>query len=420
MKQPGSAPGPAPAYVDRLCMQAQRLRAIPRLSVAARGDPERLMTAVCSVMPMLLAADGVAVFVEDGRGQLRVRAAAGFPERFTRWASLPALEITQLRERVGGVLRLAGVPSQWPCPEALLPSGSRVAMWVPIEQRGRTAGGLFFGRDDATQPFSDDDCLFAEVLAEFLGARLGEMALARRLDRMRRGRLQHARLAALGELTVSSAANLLASMDEVAARVERAVAQLAPGRARDETEQIRRELRGAERLARSLSLFAGGGPEEPRRAVAVEEILAAMAELVGTSLEADGIRLELGWEEDLPLLRCCPGELGQALLQLVRNARQSLNRRYPEPNPGKQLRLGARYADGHIELEVWDAGCGLAVELRDRLADPTRAAGAGGGAGLGLLVCREVIQAHGGRLLVEGEEGRWASFVILLPLEVLA
>lgn len=412
MIRAAAAQAPSVDWVERLCVQAQRMRAIPRLSAASRGDPERLMAAVCALLPELVHADGVAVFVEDGQGLLRVRAAVGFPERFARWATLSAVEMTRLRERSGPAVSLGGPPSSWPCPEALMPSGVRSAAWVAIEQRGRVAGGLFLGRSAAGSAFSDDDCLFCEVLAEFLSARLSELAVTRRLDLLRRARLRDAGRNVLGELCGGAGAVLFGPTQGAIDALELAATELPESPTREAVVEARAHLREAERTTRALALFDYAAISDPPRAVPVEEILAAAATLAAPRLEAEGTRLDVVWEEDLPLLRCRPAALGHALLQLIANARDSLNRRYPDGGEDKCLRLEARNAGGTIELEVWDGGVGLSQVLRERLAEPGRS-------GAGLAACREAVASHGGTLAVDSEEGGWARFVIALPLEVL-
>ena len=71
-----------------------------------------------------------------------------------------------------------------------------------------------------------------------------------------------------------------------------------------------------------------------------------------------------------------------------------------------------------LRIKVADTGHGVSEESRGRIFDPfftTKPAGQG--TGLGLSVCYGIVQSHGGRIQVEGEEGRGTTFVIDLPMD---
>jgi hypothetical protein len=203
--QAGRDPADSPAriaalashYVDVICVQARRLRAIPRLATAADGDLERFLEVLCAEVPDLFDADGVALFLDDGHGTLRVRALAGMGETFAHRATLTLPDLAALDEQHGPVARL-DAESARPWPE-LLQGGLRNLLFAHIRWRGRAAGGLLVGTRDDVRAFSDDDMLYAEVLATFVGARLGELSLQRNVAKLQRALWETARRAALVE-----------------------------------------------------------------------------------------------------------------------------------------------------------------------------------------------------------------------------
>ncbi len=75
-----------------------------------------------------------------------------------------------------------------------------------------------------------------------------------------------------------------------------------------------------------------------------------------------------------------------------------------------------------MELSISDTGPGIPGEALPRLfdrfyqVDSSRAGGEGHGAGLGLAIAREIVEAHGGRISVRSELGHGTTFVIHLPL----
>lgn len=119
----------------------------------------------------------------------------------------------------------------------------------------------------------------------------------------------------------------------------------------------------------------------------------------------------------LPQILCEPSEILQVLLNLLRNARQTLaeNR-----NHGKPARLRLRLApdDTMLRLEIEDNGPGMTDEVRRRVFEPfftTKPQGTG--TGLGLSVSWNIItQKHGGRMSLESTPGQGCRFIILLPV----
>jgi len=111
--------------------------------------------------------------------------------------------------------------------------------------------------------------------------------------------------------------------------------------------------------------------------------------------------------------RCDPALLRQAILNLVDNA-------IKYTPPGGEIRVGVReLPSDEAAIEVKDDGPGIAPLHRDRIfdrfyrVDPARSRG--GGLGLGLALARLTVEATGGRIEVESEEGRGSVFRILLP-----
>lgn len=101
------------------------------------------------------------------------------------------------------------------------------------------------------------------------------------------------------------------------------------------------------------------------------------------------------------------GQIRQVLLNLVRNAREAMPR-------GGTLTVRT-LADGpKVRVEISDTGAGVPVAQRDKVFEPffsTKSQGTG----LGLSLSRQIVDAHGGALTIEGPEGQGATFAITLP-----
>jgi two-component system sensor histidine kinase KdpD len=121
------------------------------------------------------------------------------------------------------------------------------------------------------------------------------------------------------------------------------------------------------------------------------------------------VRVEL--PEALPLVPLDAVLIEQVLINLLTNAQRHA--------PGLDLDLRAWEEPGWVHLEVADRGPGIPADCEERIFDKFfRLPGAReGGVGLGLAICRAIVQAHGGSIHVEGRPGGGASFHLALPLD---
>jgi signal transduction histidine kinase len=185
---------------------------------------------------------------------------------------------------------------------------------------------------------------------------------------------------------------------------ERALLQILDAAQRAAT--ITRGMLGLTRPGRNLS-----HREPTSMARLVEEVVV----LVKKDLAKHRARLEVKTSGS-PWARVNPAQIQQVLLNLLINARQAM------PEGGQvRLRLGLDAAGRVVEMSVTDTGVGIAPTDLGRIFEPfysTKAApddSGQGGTGLGLAVCRDIIEAHHGRLRAESRPGQGSTFTIILP-----
>jgi signal transduction histidine kinase len=83
---------------------------------------------------------------------------------------------------------------------------------------------------------------------------------------------------------------------------------------------------------------------------------------------------------------------------------------------GGNVKLSGRQEDRSIVIEVTDTGCGIPLEIRERVFEPFVTMGKQKGTGLGLAIAQSFVQAHGGTLSFVTEVGQGTTFQIRLPL----
>jgi signal transduction histidine kinase len=175
------------------------------------------------------------------------------------------------------------------------------------------------------------------------------------------------------------------------------------GRMRKETERIHRILRDLLDFARPGRADAAAEPGSVE--VAVHETTT----LLLPQPVARRVEVEIDVYPDLAPVQLGQEQLVQVLLNLLLNAAQACQ-------DGGKVRVIARQQARAVVLVVEDDGPGVPAELGDRIFEPfVSSKEVGQGSGLGLSVCRGLVEATGGSIRLEKPE-RGARFVVTLPL----
>lgn len=142
---------------------------------------------------------------------------------------------------------------------------------------------------------------------------------------------------------------------------------------------------------------------------AVEEVLGATLEDMRPWLQ--GRQIVSSVPVDLPLLRFDPVLIQRVLINLIENA-------VKYTPPGSCIMIDAGADEGSVWVSVSDNGPGLPEEEREKVFEKFYRIGStpAGGAGLGLSICRAIVEAHGGFIRVLGSGQGGARFVFTLPL----
>jgi PAS domain S-box-containing protein len=177
----------------------------------------------------------------------------------------------------------------------------------------------------------------------------------------------------------------------------------------------------AAKIVRNLLAFSRHDNEEHSPAQ-IENIIQTTLSLIETALRNDEIVVTVNVQKGAPAFRCRSQQMQQVILNLVTNARDALNQRYPGRDPGKTLSIcaGRLDKDGQpwLRLVVEDGGIGIDPKIRSRIFDPffsTKPRHLG--TGLGLSVSHGIVREHGGELWVESCFGEYSRFYVDLPVD---
>ncbi|PYM18365.1 MAG: hypothetical protein DMD81_06085 [Candidatus Rokuibacteriota bacterium] len=230
--------------------------------------------------------------------------------------------------------------------------------------------------------------------------------------RLREQLMQREKLAALGELLAGVAHELNNPLSVVLGHID-LLRATAKGSIAVRAEKMSSAAERCTRIVRNFLTLARQHPQERAR-VAVGQVVEEALELVAYPLRVDGIRVTLDLPEDLPLVFADPHQLHQVFLNLVTNAHQALR----SATGPRQITVSSKAeSDGMVCIEVSDTGPGIADDIASRIFEPfftTKPLGQG--TGLGLPICKGIVEAHGGTLTVEGRPGVGACFRVRLPI----
>ncbi|HEY9868131.1 MAG TPA: HAMP domain-containing sensor histidine kinase [Candidatus Obscuribacterales bacterium] len=147
------------------------------------------------------------------------------------------------------------------------------------------------------------------------------------------------------------------------------------------------------------------------RMCALSEVIQASIDSVSAFADKSGVRLESSAQ---PLQAYAdPDRIVQVLVNLLSNAIKF-------SPAGAAVEVSASQLDGQIEVRVKDHGRGVPAHLRDAIFEKFQQVAATdatekGGTGLGLPICKEIVQRHQGSIGVESEEGKGSTFWFRLP-----
>jgi signal transduction histidine kinase len=176
-------------------------------------------------------------------------------------------------------------------------------------------------------------------------------------------------------------------------------------RMRKETERVNRILKDLLQFARPAAKGSDGDDASPGN---VETAVYDTVALLTPQKTFSEIELAVDVFPELVEVSLSREQLVQVILNLVMNAADAMG-------PGGKVMIRAKPSAIGVRLEVEDNGPGVAPEVRDRLFEPfVSTKEPGKGTGLGLAVCRGLVEASGGSITLEDSEGGGARFVLEL------
>ncbi|WP_119355064.1 ATP-binding protein [Azohydromonas sediminis] len=332
-------------------------------------------------------------------------------------------------------LRAAATPPYWPPEHAATYAQRQSSRLASLQTAADTREGyetVFMRKDGERFPVM----IYEAPLVDGSGRHTGwmsavlDMSAQRRvedLSRQQQERLQAAaRLATVGEMASLLGHELNQPLAAIASYASGSLNLLehpddeTPGLLRQALARIAEQAERAGRVIKSVHDFVRRR-EQAHEPVRADQLLDAVLPLVRLQARKSGTRVDVELPQPAPRVRCDRTMIEQVLLNLTRNGIQAME--HDTPPAQRVLTLRVHAAQGRrVAFSVTDAGPGIAPDVAARLFTPfftTRREGMG----LGLSLCRTVIEQHGGALdfdtRTEADAGgsTGTTFRFTLPLD---
>jgi two-component system NtrC family sensor kinase len=219
------------------------------------------------------------------------------------------------------------------------------------------------------------------------------------------------RLAAIGKMAAHVTHEIRNPLSSIGLNIELLEEELAKQSSRSESRaQLSAIAREVERLGMLSEeyLRVARLPSPRMEAEDIATTVKAVVEFARPEIERAGCSVKVSVDDDLPPALFDEAQIRQALVNLLRNAREAMAAGGP---------IDVRVlADGmSVAIDVEDRGGGIPDEIRARVFDPFFST-KGEGTGLGLAITRQIVEAHGGTISCQARDGGGTRLRITLPI----
>ena len=252
-----------------------------------------------------------------------------------------------------------------------------------------------------------------EAYVEDLRKRNAELEKAySRLESAQTDRLRSERLSTLGRFSSLILHDIRNPLSNLKGQLQLiGISPCDPDKAKARIEACLTEVGRLERLANEFLDYSRGEVRLDMGIVKPGELLARVEENQRDRLASAGVRLERELRYDEPVVLDVD-RVTRALLNLIDNARKAM------PSQGGFIKLKAYRSNEHLVLEVADSGEGMSPEVLSHLFEPFYSASGRGGTGLGMLIVKNIVEAHGGAVRIGSKKGVGTRVLLRFPLRL--
>ncbi|MES2569560.1 MAG: ATP-binding protein [Verrucomicrobiota bacterium] len=293
--------------------------------------------------------------------------------------------------------------------------GMKSHVCIPLLASGRVFGMLSFDAMRTKRRWREDEIAELKLVAQIFATVLGRKRAEEHVEQLRAELAHSSRVATLGELVAALAHELNQPLAGILSNAQAARRFLADGivdpeELRATFDDIIRDDKRAGAVIHNLRAMLSKRPAV-RETCCLNELVQEVLELLHGELLGEHVEVRATLAGHLPRVAAARVELQQVLVNFLLNAEQAMKEM---PHEQRRIEIETATEPGNVKIAVRDHGHGIPPE---RLADifvpfyTTKAHGLG----MGLSICRRIVENHGGRIETWNHAGGGAVFSILLP-----
>ena len=313
---------------------------------------------------------------------------------------------------------IQNTPSCKPCYEIANKAGIHACWAEPITSSSSKVLGLFITYHTKEWNPTTTELRSTESLARLAGIAI-ERRQSKALAQQHQAELTHmARINIMGEMATGLAHELNQPLAAITTFTGAAVRMLQAGTTNPDklNEALQgahdQAMRASEIIRHTRQLIQKRAPQ--KKQTDLKALIKQAIEFIQFEAHAKGIRFETKLEANLPLATIDSIQIEQVLLNLLRNAIDATP--YTKHKHQTVTIQADLNSEGWIQISVTDKGCGMSEETLSHLFKPFSTTKGAAGMGMGLSICRTIMEDHDGRLWAESELGHGSSFYLTLPL----
>jgi len=251
--------------------------------------------------------------------------------------------------------------------------------------------------------------LSASVVRDALGNPLGFVAVIKDISerkRMEQQLLKSERLAAIGEVAAMVGHDLRNPLTGIAGAAYYLKTRLGPKIDKKLVEMfalIEKDIEHSNQIISDLLDYS----REVRLELTSISLKAVVKEALSLAKVPENVRI-IDMTQDKPKIKVDAEQMERAFVNVIKNAAEAM------PNGGV-LTIACKEINGSLEVAFSDTGVGMSREIAEKIWTPfftTKARGMG----LGLSICRRIVEAHGGTVSVESTVGKGTTFTVTIPI----
>jgi two-component system NtrC family sensor kinase len=282
--------------------------------------------------------------------------------------------------------------------------GIESAMCVPLAGHGDIVGAIYVDGDSEAANFTQDDLELLTAVGRVVGVAVENTWLTEE-------RVQRARMAALGE-ALSGISHCMRNMLQGVKIAEECLDENLRSQEWDEAQKdwgsLRHHLGRFDKLVHDLLSFSREEKAQPQE-VDFDSLVAEAFSTLRNYADKAGVALEQD-DESFGICYCDRQHLFRILLNLIMNGVDACAGR-----EDGRVRVWAWRNKFGVYVEVEDNGAGIEPEHMPKVAQAFFTTKGSRGTGLGLACSNRLVEAHGGKMMIDSEPGKGSRFTVFLP-----